>query len=79
MLQKPEEIIITNENNTEYETICCSICLDEYKNEDKILKYPCDHIFHKKCIETWIKIEVDNKNTPSCPCCRNPIKNTNET
>ena len=75
LLQKPEEIIITDENNNEYKNKCCSICLEEYENENKILKYPCGHIFHDNCIDTWINTEVDMKITPSCPNCRNPISN----
>ena len=77
-LQNPEEITIVNENNSEYENKCCSICLEEYEIENKILKYPCEHIFHQKCIEKWIKSEVDKSNTPSCPNCRDVIKDINQ-
>lgn len=77
-LQKPEEIVIVNENKSEYENKSCSICLEEYENEDKILKYPCEHIFHQYCIETWIQTVVSKSNTPSCPNCRDIIKYTNK-
>jgi len=54
----------------------CSICFNEIKSNKKTLK--CEHIFHQKCIETWIKSEVNKSNTPSCPNCRDVIKDTNQ-
>ena len=45
----------------------CIICLEEYNNRDNIIKLECGHIYHKKCVEDWFKI---NSN---CPNCRNSI------
>ncbi|OMP00328.1 Zinc finger, RING-type [Corchorus olitorius] len=43
----------------------CSICLVEYKNQDKIAQlYYCEHIFHADCIKKWLV----RKNL--CPICR---------
>lgn len=43
----------------------CSICLDILNNDtNKILT--CNHIFHKKCIDTWLK------RNNICPLCRDP-------
>ena len=41
----------------------CSICLDEYTDDDKIIKLTCNHIYHKGCIKEWFKV---NKNCPNC-------------
>jgi hypothetical protein len=43
--------------------------LAEFKQEDEIIKLPCDqrHIFHSICIQEWLK-----KNN-SCPLCKKPI------
>lgn len=43
----------------------CSICLEELISDITILV--CSHRFHKKCINSWIKIK------PNCPICRNFI------
>jgi hypothetical protein len=50
----------------------CSICLEECKNENDVndtndvnVATKCNHIFHRKCIDTWIS----GKNE-KCPLCR---------
>lgn len=60
----------TNTNDNVQQDNLCSICLDLLDNN--IITLPCDHVFHKKCIERW-KI-VNKKNT--CPNCRENISNT---
>ena len=46
----------------------CSICLDYYDDpEIKLNKLSCNHVFHKDCIQEWLK----NNNT--CPECRSEI------
>ena len=45
----------------------CSICLDEYKSRQKLIKLDCEHCFHQKCGISWLKI---NK---TCPVCRKEI------
>jgi hypothetical protein len=47
----------------------CSICLEEFKNEDLLKKLNCNHIFHKDCLGTWINNNT-NKNNNTCPLCR---------
>ena len=41
----------------------CSICLESY-HDDIIYNLPCNHIFHKTCLDDWLK---QKKN---CPLCR---------
>lgn len=46
----------------------CLICIEEYKiNQFKRTLPLCQHTFHKKCIDKWIK-----KNS-SCPICRSQL------
>jgi len=43
----------------------CAICLEEYTDTNKkICILPCNHTFHKQCIEEWWKKEH------TCPFCR---------
>ena len=60
----------TNEkDNTEKEDQC-AICLENFKNGDKIKRLPCMHSFHSNEIDSWIQ---KNEN-PVCPLCRRNIK-----
>ena len=45
----------------------CSICLEKYVKNDKIMSLECSHSFHDACIKLWLK----NNNT--CPQCRENI------
>ena len=49
----------------------CVICLDLYKCGDELRGLPCDHGFHKKCIDGWLftSSEVSHQR---CPVCRWP-------
>jgi len=53
----------------------CSVCQSNYEVNDNVNKLPCDHCFHKDCVNEWL----DRHN--SCPICRKSIwttkKNTN--
>jgi len=53
-----EELLKDNNDNN------CTICLEEFNNDEEIIKLKCNHLFHSKCIDDWIK-----KNQ-SCPLCR---------
>ena len=45
----------------------CSICLEEYKQNDKLLQLQCNHIYHPPCINDWLERQY------SCPICRSEI------
>lgn len=47
----------------------CSICMDKIKHDEYVRQFPCAHIFHSKCVDTWIICE--NKN--ECPNCRKQV------
>jgi len=44
----------------------CSICQDNYKKGQYYRKLPCNHQYHKKCIDKWF--HKDSK--MQCPLCR---------
>lgn len=46
----------------------CSICLNKIETNEYIRKLKCNHLFHKKCVDKWLK---KNQN---CPMCRKTIE-----
>ena len=44
----------------------CSICIEEFKNDDNVAITPCHHIFHNNCIQNWL---VKNNSEMKCPNC----------
>ena len=58
--------IINFNNNVSDELLLdeCSICLEKYNYNDKIIKLNCNHVYHKKCLKLWF-----NKGK-TCPICR---------
>ena len=46
----------------------CLICMENYKeNEYKRILPLCNHVYHKKCIDKWLKT------TATCPVCRTKL------
>ncbi|KAF1885027.1 hypothetical protein Lal_00028916 [Lupinus albus] len=48
----------------EQETDSCTICLDEYQNQEKIGILQCGHEYHADCLRKWLLV----KNV--CPICK---------
>lgn len=46
----------------------CSICLENFEDDDEIRKLRCAHIFHKTCVDEWL-----TKHQTSCPICRSSL------
>ena len=46
----------------------CCICYDEIKKNQLAYKTPCNHIFHKRCIQQWF--DKSTTFVPTCPMCR---------
>lgn len=65
----PQEMIDKIEgiefNNQEIDPCFCG---DDYKTGDIISKLPCNHLYHKTCIDKWFTQK------PSCPMCRKDIR-----
>lgn len=56
-----------------YDSLCsdkqlehdCSVCLTEFESEAVINHLSCGHVFHKSCLEKWLKYR-----NVTCPNCR---------
>lgn len=66
----PEPLVIESfpyDKDAYGENIECSICLIDFEDEDDVSSLPCNHFFHKACIEEWCTYKAD------CPNCREKI------
>lgn len=46
----------------------CFICFENYQEKELVRNLPdCNHSFHKKCIDKWLKRKAQ------CPVCRNNV------
>jgi hypothetical protein len=61
---KPSEF---KEVDKKYTSETCSICLENFKEDDSVYKLKCDHVYHKTCLDTWFKIKNN------CPMCKKNI------
>ncbi|CAL5390836.1 unnamed protein product [Camellia sinensis] len=43
----------------------CSVCLTDFEPDAEINHLPCGHVFHKMCLEKWLKYW-----NVTCPLCR---------
>ncbi|ORX80286.1 hypothetical protein K493DRAFT_320919 [Basidiobolus meristosporus CBS 931.73] len=43
----------------------CSVCLDDFRAGDLVKRLPCQHDFHRRCIDTWLTTKCN-----SCPLCK---------
>ncbi|KAK9698084.1 hypothetical protein RND81_08G081200 [Saponaria officinalis] len=51
------------------DAVCC-ICLANYGNNDELRELPCSHLFHKDCVDKWLKINA------LCPLCKSQVGDT---
>ena len=47
----------------------CTICMEKIVSGNEIIRLPCVHEFHRKCVLTWLK-----KFSSECPICRKSVK-----
>ena len=46
----------------------CTICINNFLDNMEIYRTPCEHIFHKDCLNKYLK-KINNKNKLTCPNC----------
>ncbi|CAH8449843.1 unnamed protein product [Schistosoma haematobium] len=66
-LRKIPETLFVKDSN-EFET--CAICLEDYKDGDKLRVLPCGHAYHSKCVDPWLL-----KRRGFCPICKKKVHN----
>ncbi|KAL8260014.1 hypothetical protein R6Q59_027967 [Mikania micrantha] len=48
-------------------TTACIVCLDDLSAGGKLLRLPCSHCFHSRCIKPWLSCNG------TCPICRRVV------
>jgi len=66
------DVTITGDDLQEENNRCCCVCLEDQEMGGIATKLPCGHIFHRECLEDWLK------RTCTCPICRFELKTDNE-
>eukprot|EP00003_Mantamonas_plastica_P000937 TRINITY_DN1070_c1_g1_i1.p1 TRINITY_DN1070_c1_g1~~TRINITY_DN1070_c1_g1_i1.p1 ORF type:complete len:134 (-),score=30.17 TRINITY_DN1070_c1_g1_i1:36-437(-) len=54
--QQDEELMVSPKK--------CSICLEQYRENDVIRTLPCLHQFHLTCVDQWLLVQAN------CPICK---------
>jgi hypothetical protein len=57
-----------SDKDEEEKEMKCAICYDDYQEDDILRKMPCDHYFHKACIDVWMEKRSE------CPICNQDIR-----
>ena len=47
----------------------CVICMENFKENDKLRVLECQHTYHQKCIDTWLL----RSSSLSCPLCKRDV------
>ena len=61
-LPEPAESIYKPDHSADFKT--CSICLEDFVENDKLHWLPCSHVFHADCVDEWIRMHH-----LQCPVC----------
>lgn len=51
----------------------CAICVEDYRNGERVKELPCKHIFHPVCIDEWLI-----NHSSLCPLCKENLRVTPE-
>ena len=54
--------------------VYCTICCEHVKQNEYVRTLPCKHSYHKRCIDKWLYISINEKEELSCPLCRARIE-----
>ncbi|KAJ3216056.1 hypothetical protein HK099_006084 [Clydaea vesicula] len=55
---KKQEIDSTNVFTFESQTNC-SICLEKFSYDEKLIKTKCKHVFHESCLRSWLLVKKE--------------------
>ncbi|WP_257276346.1 RING finger domain-containing protein, partial [Endozoicomonas sp. SESOKO4] len=56
----------------------CPICRKHFSRTARLVKTPCNHIFHVLCLNLWLQRELPHLSVLTCPVCRSELNNLKE-
>jgi hypothetical protein len=59
---------LEGERDNLYFNDCCSVCLDDFEENNLVRSLPCRHVFHSQCIDPWF---LNHKRL--CPVCKSDV------
>ncbi|KAF8091348.1 hypothetical protein N665_0447s0008 [Sinapis alba] len=65
-IQSYPKILYSEAKGNSMSSCCqCHICLGDFEGNHMLRQLPdCNHLFHLKCVDTWLR------QNPTCPVCR---------
>jgi hypothetical protein len=63
----PSAVLDEDDIDANGEANCCSVCLEPFEKGAQCTILPCNHRYHQKCIEEWLR------NVNNCPVCKSSI------
>lgn len=72
-IRQPRETYVLEEmeQNSNDTTLTCSVCTEDFVENETVRILPCGHIYHRRCIDPWLLRFGGN-----CPLCRQPLQYT---
>lgn len=71
IMKESPELVYNSKSDAEvskYMQANCAVCLALFVDGNSIRKLMCQHVFHKECIEGWVKEKIQED--PKCPICK---------
>eukprot|EP00826_Nyctotherus_ovalis_P028674 TRINITY_DN2261_c0_g1_i10.p1 TRINITY_DN2261_c0_g1~~TRINITY_DN2261_c0_g1_i10.p1 ORF type:complete len:254 (-),score=46.07 TRINITY_DN2261_c0_g1_i10:117-878(-) len=71
IMKESPELVYNSKSDMEvskYMQPNCAVCLALFVDGNSIRKLMCQHVFHKECIEGWVKEKIQED--PKCPICK---------
>lgn len=61
-------------NNEQSKNVSCSICLEDFQNNEEIICLVCSHGFHEQCIFSLARSISSRYKKLNCPLCKKEIQ-----
>jgi hypothetical protein len=52
--QEGKELQNEDQQNSRDGTVACSVCTEDFAENDRVRILPCGHLYHKRCIDPWL-------------------------